>query len=97
MPKITPQNLPDVLRLNATTYPHMAEVLATAADFIDEAYNPVELGYRVFVYENEWVAVPVGDERLKYISGVADTPVGALHECIIGVIGALEIIDEDKQ
>lgn len=51
--------------------------------------------YRVFQEDREWVAVPVGDKRLEYISGVADTPVGALHECIVAVIGAFEVLESE--
>lgn len=54
-----------------------------------------QLEYRVFQEYGEWVAIPVGDPRLQFISGVSENPVGALHECIIGVIGAMEILEEE--
>lgn len=93
MPKLTPQNLPGILRLNANTYPHMAEVLNAAADFISEIHTP---GFKVFESPYDgWVAVYLGDERLKHISGCSETAVGALHECIVAIIGAMEILETE--
>ena len=91
--KLTPQNTPEFLRLNAQTYPHMAELLESAAKFIEEAYTP---GYRVFEYDSEWVAIPTGDARLQHISGCSENAVGALHECIIAEADALEIMAGDS-